>query len=395
MNFKKVLNKIKPTEQEKNEMFKIVKEILHKIEIKDTVVSLGGSGAKNTWLKDSNEIDIYVRFNYNKFKDNDSEISSILGKALRRKFKNIMRLHGSRDYFQIKYKNFTIEAIPILDIINPEDAKNITDISKLHVDYVLKHLRFSNDIRLAKAFAKANKIYGAESYIGGFSGYLLELLVIHYKGFMNLVKNAAKWKKQTVIGDKGAVRELNESKIGPLIFLDPVQKSRNAAAALSQEKYNQFIGLCKEFLKSKSEKFFELKEIKIPRNAIIINFETLHEKKDIAGAKFVKAFRFVQTQLELEGYKVLGRDWKWDYEKGIHWFLLKENTLEPLIKVKGPPIKFKKDLDRFKDKHKEIFISKGRSFAFIKREYLNAEEFIKSLFKLPTVKDNLRSIMLE
>lgn len=394
MDFKKILAKIIPTEEEKQNMLKIVKEILNKLDIKDAVVSLGGSGAKDTWLKNSNEIDIYVRFNYNKFKDGDSEISKLLGNALRKKFKNITRLHGSRDYYQIKYKNFTIEAIPILDIKEPEQARNITDISKMHVDYVLKHNRFSKDIRLAKAFAKANNVYGAESYISGFSGYLLELLVIHYKGFMNLIKNASKWKTKTIIGNEADVKTLNESKLGSLIFLDPVQNSRNAAAALSKEKYEEFINLCKTFVKNPSDKFFELKEKKIPKNSVVISFETLHEKKDIAGAKFVKAFRFIQTQLELEGYKVINKDWKWDGEKGLYWFLLKENKLDSLIKVNGPPIKFHKDLEKFKEKHKEIFISKGKSFAFVKREFLDVNDFIKSLFKLPNVKDHVRSIKI-
>ncbi len=213
MDLKKILNRIKPDKEEQRNMLKLVRVVLHKINIKDAVVSLGGSGAKDTWIKGSHDIDIYVRFNYNKFKDNHQEISSLLGKALRKKFNEIMKLHGSRDYYQIKYKNFTIEVIPILDIHDPEQAKNITDISKLHVDYVLKHSRFSNDVRLAKAFSKANNIYGAESYISGFSGYLLELLVIHYKGFMNLIRNAAKWKDQTIIGNKEDVKDLNESKL--------------------------------------------------------------------------------------------------------------------------------------------------------------------------------------
>ncbi len=126
----------------------------------------------------------------------------------------------------------------------------------------------------------------------------------------------------------------------------------------------------------------------------MINFESLHEKKDVAGAKFIKAFRFIHVKLELEGYKILNNGWKWDEEKGCYWFLLKENKLEPLIKVSGPPVKFTKDLERFKEKHKEVFIAKGRSFAFIKREYLNANEFLKSLFKLSNVKDNLSSIKL-
>ena len=98
--------------------------------------------------------------------------------------------------------------------------------------------------------------------------------------------------------------------------------------------------------------------------------------------------------MELEGYKIINKDWKWGGEKGIYWFLLKENKLDSLIKVNGPPIKFHKDLEKFKEKHKEIFISKGKSFAFVKREFPNVNDFIKSLFKLSNVKDNVRSIKI-
>ena len=47
------------------------------------------------------DVDIYVKFNYQKFKDNEN-ISEILYKILKKKFKKVVRLHGSRDYFQIK-----------------------------------------------------------------------------------------------------------------------------------------------------------------------------------------------------------------------------------------------------------------------------------------------------
>ncbi|MBI4154568.1 nucleotidyltransferase domain-containing protein [Candidatus Woesearchaeota archaeon] len=393
MDFTKILAKIKPDKKEEANLKAIVNVILNKIKIKDASVSLGGSGAKNTWLKGSSEIDIYVRFNYNKFKDNDKKISNLLKTALKKKFNNVSLLHGSRDYFQIKYKNYTVEAIPILDIKKSEEAKNITDVSKLHVDYVSKH-RLNDDMRLAKAFAKANNVYGAESYISGFSGYILELLVIHYKGFKNLIKAASKWSSQTIIGNKEDVKNLNESKLGPLIFIDPVQKDRNAAAALSKEKYDKFIKICKELLKNPSEKFFELKEEKISKDALKIQFESLKGKKDIAGAKFVKALKFIEMQLNLEGYNVKNSGWKWDGKNGTYWFLLKEKKLKPLIKKSGPPIKFKDDFERFKSKHKKVLIEKGRSFSYIKRKYLTLNEFLKYLFKLPNVKDNIKYIKL-
>ena len=177
----KALEKIKPNEKEISELNKTINFVLTRINknIKDAKAILGGSGAKNTWLKDNHDIDIYVKFNYEKFKNKSDKLSDILQQALYRSFKRVERLHGSRDYFHLKIKNYTIEVIPILNIKKNDEAKNITDFSHLHVDYVRNHNRLCDQIRLAKAFTMANEVYGAESYIRGFSGYVIELLVIH------------------------------------------------------------------------------------------------------------------------------------------------------------------------------------------------------------------------
>ena len=110
------------------------------------------------------------------------------------------KIHGSRDYFQLIYKKISFELVPILEIKNPENAKNITDVSPLHVYWVQKNIKkLYDDVRLLKQFFKANNIYGAESYINGFSGYICELLIIYYKGFQNTIKNIANWKQDIFI----------------------------------------------------------------------------------------------------------------------------------------------------------------------------------------------------
>lgn len=49
-----------------------------------------------------------------------------------------------------------------------------------------------DEIKIAKAFCHATGCYGAESYIKGFSGYALELLIYHYKSFQSFVKAMTK-----------------------------------------------------------------------------------------------------------------------------------------------------------------------------------------------------------
>jgi len=222
-----VIKNIRPHEDYEKEILDKANDIIKKINssLKHTKTILGGSGAKGTWLE-TFDADIFVKFNYSKFKDKSSELSDILEKFLKRHFK-ITKLHGSRDYFQIKEGKFTFEIIPILDIKRAEQAKNITDVSPLHSKFVLKHKKLIDEIRLTKQFFKAAKIYGAESYIRGFSGYVCEILTIYYGSFLKLLRAASKWKENTVIDIKSYYRgkniftELNKSKlISPIIVID-------------------------------------------------------------------------------------------------------------------------------------------------------------------------------
>lgn len=371
---KDILKEIKPTKEENKKVNEIINEILKKINsISKGKAILGGSGAKETWLAGTKEMDIFVKFK------KDEDISKVLEKDLRKKFR-VVKLHGSRDYFQIKDKGYTFEVIPVLDIKKVKDAKNITDISPFHALWVRKHKTYADDIRLTKQFAKAQGVYGAESYLKGFSGYVLEILTIYYKGFNNLIRNAAKWKDKVIIDPekhlKNPLRELNKAKIlSPLILVDPVDKTRNAAASLSIESFEKFKRACKQFLKNKNKKFFEIKEEKIPEDAIIIKFKKIKGKKDIVGAKIVKKLGFLVDRLNKEGFKVLKYGWKWD----LYWFKIKYEKLSKFKEIKGPPLKLEKHVENFKRIHKKTYVKGNRVFSKIIRTFPDVKSFLKHL----------------
>jgi len=179
----KILNEIKPTAVEKQKVKRIIESVLGKIKIDDAKLELGGSYAKDTFLRGNHDIDVFVKFPYKLYRDKD--LSEILGKRLSRKHK---RVHGSRDYFQLQKNGYTFEFIPVLDIKDSSQAKNITDVSPLHKKWVREHLKNPDEVRLIKKFCRAQNVYGAESYIKGFSGYVLEILIVHYGSFFNLGK---------------------------------------------------------------------------------------------------------------------------------------------------------------------------------------------------------------
>ena len=252
-NTKKILYeqllKIKPAEKEQEELKNKTKDFIKKLEksIKAKKIRadvfVGGSLAKGTIIKkEKYDIDIFVRFSK---EYEDKEISGILDRVLGKAGLKAKKVHGSRDYFQVKRGKIIFEIIPTIKISKPEQARNVTDLSYFHVNYVKKNIKkrkkLAEDIMLAKSFTHSCGCYGAESYIQGFSGYALELLVIHYKGFLNFVKAVSKADKQIIIdpvrfykNKQEILLEINESKLqSQIIFVDPTFKQRNALAALS------------------------------------------------------------------------------------------------------------------------------------------------------------------
>ncbi len=360
---------------------------------------LGGSYAKDTWLSGDYDVDIFVKF-AKKYKNQN--LSDLLEKAL----SSPVRIHGSRDYFWVR-DGIKYEIVPVLDIKYPKDAQNVTDFSPLHVAWVnSKGKKFKDNIRLVKKFCKASKCYGAESYIRGFSGHVVDILTIHYKGFTNLLKAASQWKltksKPKVVIDcnkiyKGrALLVLNKSKIeGPLVVIDPVQPDRNAAAALTQENFDRFVSAAESFLKKPSLDFFVEKEIDFKTlakkgNFFVVNVKTVDEKEDVAGTKFVRAFEFVRRNLE--GFVVKDSGWVWDKKsRGVWWFVLKHEQLSPVIDWMGPPLKIKNAVQKFKSIYKKTFVKKGRVYAKIKRKERTPKQVLSRVLNDNFVKSRVVS----
>lgn len=370
MNRNELLKIITPDDTTK----KIAQDFLSQLpQNKDVTFELGGSLAKNTHLRTNSDIDIFARFT------TDGLISERLHIILR-KYKPI-KVHGSRDYFQIKKKNVTIEIVPVLKINDYQDAKNVTDMSPLHVKWASKHLtkKLREDIRITKQFCKAGKIYGAESHIQGFSGHVIDILVIYYGGFINLLKAASNWKEKEIIDieQHNSVNRLSSSKIqGPLIVIDPVQPDRNAAAGLAKTSCQKFCNLAKQFLRTKDYDMFIEKKLSLSK---VINSECVIEicfkpkkgKADVVGSKIKQAVRYLEVGLEEFG--VIKSEF--DFKRAFITLRLKK--LPSTKAIAGPPITKKYHVNIFKKKYSITFEEQGRIHTSIKREYTDPLKLVK------------------
>ncbi|MBI4980172.1 CCA tRNA nucleotidyltransferase [Candidatus Woesearchaeota archaeon] len=413
--YTEVLSQIKPSEIEQKKFEKVTKLFLTALnsKLKHACGILGGSGAKDTWLAGAHDVDIFVQFDYQKFAAKSMRLSDILEKTLQNTFpkSKINRLYGSRDYFQLRYEGIDFEIIPILKVTQPAQAKNITDLSPLHSLWVNKHaVKQKDDIRLAKQFCKANGLYGAESYISGFSGYVLEILVAHYGSFEKLLKASLKWKDKEVVDPanhypkKDALFHLNSSKQhSPLVLVDPMDKNRNASAALSRDKFIKFKTKAGEFLKKPAVSFFVKPELSLlvlqketkqnKLHLVFLEVQPKTGKRDVVGSQLVKAFEFIQKRLKVFGVQSSG--WDWDKSKEAVFYFFTTKDKQPLYELRaGPPLELKEYVIDFRKRHKDTFEKDGKIWAKIKVEHTELGEFVKHLVKEGYVKERVGNIKI-
>ncbi len=384
------LEKIKISEQGEEYLESIAKKVIDKLGKKikkkniNASIFVGGSLAKNTIIrKKKHDIDLFLRFDK---KYSEEEIKKLFKKLffwfrVKGERMKVRRLHGSRDYYKILFKrsNVVVEVVPSVKVSKPEKARNLTDLSYFHVNYIKKQMRenkkLGDEIRLAKSFCHGQNCYGAESYIRGLSGYAVELLVSHYKSFKKFLTEISKADGKIVL-DPGKhyknrddiFKNLNPTKTkSPIILIDPTFKERNAARALSKETFKKLQNAAKKFLKNPSEEFFEPKKVNLlefrtkarDEKGIFAVFEIKTNKQpgDIAGTKLFKFSKLLLKEIK-KFYDVV--KFQFDYlgfKKSRVYFVLKKKKEIILL---GPEIHRKKAVANFKKKHPIWYVEEGR-----------------------------------
>lgn len=372
-------------------------------------VALGGSTAKGTYLRGDHDIDVFVRFatSYN-----DNEIPELLERVLKAAFLKVERMHGSRDYFHIRREEYTFEFVPVLKIDSWEEARNVTDMSPLHVAYVLSKIEarpwLSQDIRLTKQFCKAMKIYGAESYIGGFSGHVVDLLNIHYGGFRKVLEAAAAWPAKTVLDPESRLdnplTQLNDAKVfAPLVIVDPVQQDRNSAAAVTKQAYDRLRAAAKAYLAAATDeqaRFFivtpfshkEFCTAHPGTQAIIVTITPLSGKKDVVGAKCLKVHEHVLRGLLDNDFTIAASAWEFTAKRATLAYALPAAKLSAEMVIVGPPVHKTKDAARFAMTHKTTYSKDGRVHAIEHRRHREPLPVVRALLKQDYVRERVVSV---
>jgi len=252
---KTVIGLIKPDKEETKKIEDLAIELMNKANILsnnefDSLIV--GSVAKGTFLKGA-DIDLFLKFNTDA--DLKKEGLNIAKKIL----PNGRELYAQHPYLRGEIEGIGIDVVPCYSVENSTKPISAVDRTPFHTEWVKKNISgMEDDIRLTKQFLKGCGAYGASSAVGGFSGYLVEILCIRYDGFENLVNEIANW-KPPLIFDK-----VENAPNSPIMLADPVDYNRNVAAGVTLKGLGSAVLASKAFLAEPSLDFFFPKNRKRP-----------------------------------------------------------------------------------------------------------------------------------
>ncbi|MBS3782363.1 MAG: CCA tRNA nucleotidyltransferase [Candidatus Thermoplasmatota archaeon] len=383
-----VLERVKPDKEERETVRKISKELL---EILDNELDgkkepkVVGSVSKGTYLKDP-DIDIFVKFPLSASREKMEEKILNVGKKI---LEDTKEKYAEHPYIYGYYKDHEIDIVPCYDIEDVSEMKSAVDRTPFHTEYIIDNLDEDQkeETILFKAYLEGIGAYGAKAEVWGFSGYLCELLILHYGSFKEVIKAASDWKP----GKKIEIVEGQKDFDDPLVVIDPIDPERNVASPVSMEKFSLFVLSSKQFLKEPKMTFFfpndvktkdreklsdlikkrgtELIGLKVPKPDIV---------EDNLYPQVQKCLRKLLHQTSHKDFKILHSDYF--IKDGEILFIVEvENSKLPEIKKhRGPPI-WVDNTEEFLDKYGKavyleedrMWVDKGREYTEIKNTLIN------------------------
>lgn len=405
---KEVLKSIQPSAEEKRKLNSVARKCMalakreaRKFKAKPIIA---GSITRDTWLPGKMEFDVFIQFPPKMTVKQLEKRGLDVGKKIIEKLKGSYKIeYAQHPYVSGKVDDVSIDIVPCFDVKTAEEMKSAVDRTPFHVKYLQKNLplKLSNEVRLLKQFLTANKIYGADTKTEGFSGYMCELLIINYRNFVKVLKQVEKWRPGEIIDLENFYPKKEHQRLArafarqSLIIIDPTDKTRNTAAALSAENFFKFKKLASEFLsKPRKEMFFAGQPEMMTENELINNL--LQRKTELILVKFnppdvvpdvlwpqlrrfAERMQNILEEMKYE-FRVLRRDC-YTNEKDLAVVLLEMevSSLPAVQKKVGPEVFDADDSKRFLEKYMGMTINgpfvEGNNWVVeVRRKFMTARE---------------------
>lgn len=391
-----ILQTLRPTQEEKDHVCGLARQLLDRIHEDGTAEGMMvGSIARHTWVRGDRDLDIFMLFDPGLSREELEAQGLALARRIAAAFtKDFHEKYAEHPYINATIGDVDVDLVPCYRVESAARIQSAVDRTPFHTRYITDKINgLIDDVLLLKRFAKAGGIYGSDQMTEGFSGYLCELLVLHYGGFTPLLKAAAEWKPQTVIDVEGhGAKEFEE----PLVMIDPVDPKRNVAAAVSLDRMAEFVELARGYLDAPSAAFFaipeesplardELDKLLAERGTALyaITFATPPYIEEIVVPQLKRSTSAVAEYLERNGFPVHHAHYRMGKEESM---ILVELLVAELPAVKshaGPPVWNRVNADKFREKHRGSslpgpYINNGRYETEVIREFRKAGDLLRS-----------------
>jgi tRNA nucleotidyltransferase (CCA-adding enzyme) len=403
-----VLLKISPSAAERKRMLALAKDLERKVARSaakrgvEAVVRVEGSVAKDTWLKEEPDVDVFMCLPPTIPRKMLGKVSLQIAREATEGARQLERF-AEHPYLEAFVEGFRVNIVPCYSAPRGEWL-SATDRTPFHTDYVNERLNQSlrDEVRLLKRFLQGIRVYGAEIKVGGFSGYLCELLVIHCGSFTKVLEAFAKYVSRMIIDIEnyyaGREKELKLLFDEPLVVVDPVDKGRNVASAVKPDKIYTLVGAARAFLKSPSTEFFfppptkplptdELRQTLETRGSDImfLTFDAVKAVPDVVWGQLYRTQRALCKMLELHDFKA-PRSAVWSNEENLCAFVFElDQRVLPGVRIHvGPPLEREKECESFLKKYAKNgsvvagpYVEGGRWIVEVQRKHRDAVELLR------------------
>ena len=192
-------------------------------------LTLVGSTARNTWTSGDRDVDLFVRFPPDLPRKKLEEYGLEVGREV---LPDGHEEYAEHPYVKGEYDDFDVDLVPCYRVEDATEIKSAVDRTPFHDSYLRERLDddLADEVRLFKAFLKGVGVYGSDLRTRGFSGYLTELLAVHYGGFRETLEAAADWHPPVRLDPEAHGTATFHD---PLVMIDPTDPERNVAAVCS------------------------------------------------------------------------------------------------------------------------------------------------------------------
>jgi len=402
-----VLSRILPSDAEREESRVMGEKLISAVyEAAGVPAMITGSVARGTWVRGDKDIDVFMLFPPELSREELQEKGLAAAYAVVEKFGGTSEeKYAEHPYLNAVIEGFDVDLVPCYNVASTAEMQCAVDRTPFHTRYLLDKIApLKEDVLLLKQFCKGGGVYGSDHMTGGFSGYLCELLILRFGGFTQFMQAAAGFRFGEVIDieqyypDKKAVRALFTE---PLIVIDPTDKHRNVAAALTPTRFSEFIELARDYCEKPGSCYFvpdaattisktafaELLERR--RTALYaLSFKTPEYVADTVVPQLRKTMETIRAMLIKEEFLVHRAEVFMGPEHSILIFELLVDELPNIIVREGPPVWNHTNADKFVAKylHQEEFagpwISEDRYYTEVPRKYVTAKSLLEDRKKI-------------